>query len=481
MAAPNILLIMTDQHALHAVGCYGDTQCQTPNIDALAADGVRFTRAYTPTSLCSPARTSLLCGLLPHNHGVTYNADYMPFSVQQMGMNRELYSTHLAEQGYRLGWSGKWHVGLANLPQDIGFEGFSIPGYGDFWHCAEYDEFLAEKGLEKPRRVREFTSRGELDDLEFKDASGYVEGPAEACPSRLVADRAIELIEKYAEGDEPFFLNCNIWEPHAPYQPSDEYRDMYDPATIEPWANYMDDLADKPMMYRIHLESFCPRAAGANWADWAQAIARYWESATMADMEIGRVIDALKASGKYDDTMVIFTSDHGETVGIHGGAFDKGAMAYEELYHIPMIVKLPGSEHAGETRDQLVSLLDLTETFCETAGTNMERTDGRSLLPILADNAAPWREHLVCEDHGHRIPYGVRMIWWERWKYVLNGGDIDMLYDLEADPHEMHNLIRDEAHAEVLAELRRRMIEHLAETDDTDWFWEMLLSAPAAY
>jgi arylsulfatase A-like enzyme len=479
-AAPNILLIMTDQQALHAVSAYGAPHCRTPAIDALAADGVRFDRAYTPTALCAPARTSVLTGLLPHNHNVRYNTDTAGFHGERAGHPFEVFPDHLAEMGYRLGWSGKWHAGLAEIPQDIGFEGFSLPRYGDFWNCAEYDEFLAAQGIAKPRRVHEFAARPDVSDPDNKAVSGYFDGAAAAAPSRLVADRAIELLERYAEEDEPFVLICNFWEPHAPYLPAAEFKDLYDPAAIEPWASFDDDLQDRPMGHRVQRRSISPLAAEASWEEWAQAISRYWGAATMVDAEIGRLIAALRATGRYDDTLIVFATDHGESIGIHGGAFDKGGMAYEELYRIPLIVKLPGSAQAGTTREQLVSLIDLAPTFCEAAGGAMTGTDGVSLMPILEDEAAPGREYLVSEDYGHRLPAGSRILWSGEYKYVLNATDIDELYDREADPYEMHNLVRDPEQAALLEAVRAQLLEHLRATgDNLHNQWDNLLTRPA--
>src|SRR5262245_56301979 len=136
--------------------------------------------------------------------------------------------------------------------------------------------------------------------------------------------------------------------------------------------------------------------------------------------------------------MIIFTADHGETIGVHGGAFDKGAMAYEEVYRIPLIVKpaagSPASASAGTAPQSFVSLLALAPTFCEVAGSPLERTDGRSLRPLLEDVDAAWRDDVMAEFHGHRVPYGQRILWWRNYKYVLNFADVDELYDHAHDP-----------------------------------------------
>src|SRR5579883_278887 len=151
MPGENVLLIITDQHALHAVSCYGAPVCRTPHIDALAADGVRFTRAYTPCALCTPARASLLSGLYPHNHGAIFNVgDHLPFDEARIGHGTTIYPELLAARGYRLGYSGKWHAGLRRTASDAGFEGFSLPGYGSVRACAAYRAYLAAAGRALP-------------------------------------------------------------------------------------------------------------------------------------------------------------------------------------------------------------------------------------------------------------------------------------------------------------------------------------------
>lgn len=467
MAQPNILLIMTDQQALHALSCYGAPICKTPKIDALAADGVRFTRAYTPIALCTPARASLLTGLYPHNHGALYNTGtHLPFDEERTGAGLEMYPHRLKAAGYNLGYAGKWHAGVANTARDVGFEGYGPQDYGDVYGAPEYRDYLRERELDPPEAVFEFDpERGKV--RAWDNESGYLNNPTAATPSRFVADTALGLIDKFSADDQPFFVVCSFWGPHAPYLPSAEFKDMYDPADIAPWANFADDLADKPMVHKKYRTSVFPAAAEADWETWSQVIARYYGFASMIDAEIGRMLNQLKAQGLYDEMVIIFASDHGDTIGIHGGAFDKGAMAYEEVYHIPLIVKQPGSVDAGSTRAQLVTLLDLTETFCQLAQTSMHRTDGQSLLPILADADYAGREQLVSQFHGHRLPVGQRILWWRQYKYVFNFADTDELYDLTVDPAEVTNLIDDDALIDVRREMRARLLAEMNAVGDT--------------
>jgi len=461
----NILFIVTDQHALHAVSCYGPTACRTPAIDALAADGVRFTRAYTPCGLCTPARASMLTGVYPHTHGAKYNTGtHQPFGEDQCGVGLGTYPQKLAEMGYRLGYQGKWHAGIAETCHDLGFEGFGPRGYGRVSTSPDWAGYLAERGL-SPEPVIEFYAAGD-GQAAAGDASGYRTGPAAGSPSHFLAHKTVEMLREYGASAQPFFMACNFWGPHAPYLPTEDYKDMVDPAAIEPWASFTDALADKPMVHRKYRTSVFPAAARADWATWSRIIARYYAQTAMIDAAIGQILDALKEMGLYDDTLIVFTSDHGDTCGVHGGAFDKGAMAYEEVYHIPMIVKMPGSAHAGQTRDKFVSLLDLPETFCQAAGTSMGPTHGQSLLALIDDAAAPWRDDLLAEYHGHRVPVAQRILWHGDHKFIMNYADRDELYDLSSDPAELTNLIDDPARADLLGDLRGRMLDTTRRFED---------------
>ena len=471
MPHPNIILLMTDQHALHAIGCYGAGVCRTPHIDALAAEGVRFTEARSMCALCAPARASLFCGLYPHGHGVLGNHELDRPDL-------DYFPRRLAERGYRLGYSGKWHAGLVRTAADMGFEGFGPRGYGNVADGGQYERWLGDRGLAVPQPTFEMFAEGEPKRARG-DSSGYTDGPTEASGTAFVADTAIELAERFAGGDGPFLMACSFWGPHAPYLPSADFKDRYDPAGIPEWASFRDDLAGRPVIHRKHRTCVFPAAAEADWPTWAQAVARYYACATEIDHHLGRLVARLKELGVWDDALVVFTADHGETAGIHGGAFDKGAMAYEEVYRIPMIFKLPGGAAAGTTRDHYVSWLDLAPTFCHAAGTTMKQGHGRDLSPVLADPAAPGREHFVAEFHRHRFPAAQRIIWGGRHKYVLNFADTDELYDLAADPAELTNRIADPSLRAVRDDLRARLLAHMLDTNDHQGpQWQYILERP---
>ena len=187
----------------------------------------------------------------------------------------------------------------------------------------------------------------------------------------------------------------------------------------------------------------------------------------MIDHQIGLILQHLRDKGLYDDTLIIFASDHGETIGIHGGAFDKGAMAYEEVYRVPLIVKTKGNYNAGSTNHDFVSLLDLPSTFRELAGADDKSSHGKSLLPVLNGQGTTGREHIMSQFHGHRFPVAQRILWWDRYKFVLNFADRDELYDLDEDRYEMDNLIDRSECVGVIDECKHRLLMSMDEVDDT--------------
>ena len=466
----SILLIMTDQQALHTLSCYGAPVARSPHIDTLAADGIRFDHACTPSALCTPARASLLTGLYPHAHGVLFNTGvYSRFDETVCGQGLTLFPEKLSDAGYRLGHQGKWHAGLTPTATEAGFEGFSLRDYGGIRSDETFLKYLKERGLPEPKPHFEFAAEGGDPTKSGGNTSGWAEGDIRSAPCHFVTDQVLEQLDDFAASDQPFFLGCHYWEPHASYLPTEDFKDLYDPADISEWASFRDDLEGRPQWHRRFRENIFPAAAKTSWNDWAQVIARYYAQAAMVDHEVGRLLEGLKARGLYDDTLIIFASDHGESIGIHGGMFDKGGLSHEELYRIPLIVKPPqvAEENRGRVCSEWVSLIDLAPTFCAVAGTGMTEVHGRDLSPLLrGETPADWRDDMLAEDHGHRVMFVERILWHENWKYVFNPSDIDELYDLEADPAEMNNRIDDPSVSETARNMRRRLLARLREFND---------------
>jgi len=455
----NILYIMTDQQRYDSMGYTGLTPCRTPNLDALARRGTRFDNAYSVCALCSPARTSMLCGLYPHKHGMIRNAAGSP--QHELGDDLRLISHELGDAGYNCGYSGKWHCGVQKVPSDYGFTGMDVPNYGNPYITKDYEEYLLQNGYDKPERVQ-YTEIGR------EGGGGTLSGPPAAAAPHYITDHSLGQMQQFVterrQSGKPFLMFVSYWGPHLPCVIPEPYASMYNPADVALWPNFRDDLKGKPNVHTQHRLGY---GHPLNDAEWRAYIAKYWGFCSYIDDQIGRMISALNEWGIADDTAVMFSSDHGDMSGAHGGFWDKGPLMYEETYHIPLMVHCPWLNHSGGQCDSLVSNMDLSTTAMDIAGvTPSVKQDGRSLMPLLGNPKANWSDQWVSEFHGHRYPYAQRMLRWDRYKFVFNVGDINELYDLEADPWEMTNRIDDSSMSTVKEECKERMGKWIMQSQD---------------
>ena len=435
----NIVVILTDQHALHAISAYTNGICRTPNIDSLCKDGIKFNKAYSPCALCTPARTSLLTGLYPHNHGAIYNSGcHLPFSIKKIGYGLTHITDYLKKSNYNLGYAGKWHLGTAETAADLNFEGFGPKGYGIVRESKEYNNYLKNLNISLPEPVIEFQANQSKG-----NSSGYLKGSKESSDSFFLVSESKKLIKKFSKDKKPFLSFCSFWGPHAPYWPTEDFKDLYDPKYIEPWESFKDDLNGRPVYHKKYMDTFFPAAKSASWETWSKIISRYWSQVTLIDDAIGDLLQFLKEIKIYDDTLIIFTADHGESIGIHGGMFDKGALAYEEIYNVPMIIKLPNSINKNQVCNEYISTIDLAPTICDILGYSEIDFDGKSLFPLLKNPNIAFRDYWISEFHGHRLPVGQRIIWHKNKKLIINFSDINEFYDLNDDPYELNNLIEN--------------------------------------
>ncbi len=467
MKRPNILLIMTDQHRLSAVGAYGETPCQTPNLDRLAAGGTRFETAYTTCPLCSPARASVMTGMWPHRHGVTANIENLNSACHGLLDSTHLLPRQLQAQGYRTGYTGKWHLGSdANhhvlgkypapwphqdsMPRDFGFDGQNFPGHGNGgFQYPEYQAYLAEHGWTNEKQ------------------NGELIGPVESTVPYFLTSHTLSLIDDYAQGDQPFFIWHNFWGPHGPYLATREYNDIYRQMDIPPWPNF-DWPARRipgPHHAKIH-----PDAERMTWREhWLPRVRHYYAFTTMIDAQIGRMLEHLEKRGLEENTLVIFTADHGETCGSHGGLTDKGYHHFEEIQRIPMLARGPGVA-AGAVRRELISLADVMPTLCDAGGADSggDSVEGRSFMPLLRGQVVDdWRDSIAVDFDGLGCcACTLRTLRHGSYKYGLNVAHQDELYDLERDPWETRNLIEHPAYRDVARDMRQRLFDWLAKADD---------------
>ncbi|HCQ64488.1 MAG TPA: hypothetical protein DIU07_04595, partial [Rhodobacteraceae bacterium] len=294
-------------------------------------------------------------------------------------------------------------------------------------------------------------------------AGGRWHGPAASTPSSFQTEQAIAMLKDFAAGDRPFYLTVQYWDPHGPHLICDEFWQHTDRAAIAPWANFADDLSTKPVRVRRERDDFYRRHPRTV-EDLVDYIGLYCDHVAMLDAQIGRLHAALDEIGLVDDTLVVFTSDHGDMTGAHGGLIDKG-LPYEEAMRVPLVFSHP-SLGPGE-RDGLALNMDILPTALSLLGVGFEPRHGRDLAAEVRDPGSPGREYLLAEYHGLRFLYSQRiLVSQDGWKYVFSPGDDDELYDLTADPHEMTNLAPAPEAAETLARLRAALMAETARFDD---------------
>jgi arylsulfatase A-like enzyme len=472
---PNILLIMTDQQRWDTLGCYGAPVCRTPHIDGLADRGVRFQSAYTPTSPCSPGRAALFTGLYPHKNGVLVNGDTLNPSVPNL-------ADSLAGAGYSLGYAGKWHVDQARVPSDYGFEGKDFPGYGyppargtveglrfSQHHDMppHYDEYLAERGYGAPRVLE--AHYGDNPAHNNQEMYALQSGGIETSFETMVAEFTIDLLRKFAAAREndgkPFFIWTNFWGPHTPCLLPEPYYSMYDPVAVPEEPSFVETWDRKPRVHELYERYWGLRSGG--WQGWREIIARYWGYVTMIDDLVGRILAELKALGLLDDTLVVYTTDHGDQMGAHR-LIEKGPFAYEESWRLPMVVAHPQCNTPGAISNDFVLLHDLFPTFLDAAGLDLpEEPDSQSFLANMLGHPFPTRRHSIYGAFtGHIFPAPLRFVRTRTHKLVFNQVDMGELYDLTNDPHEMVNLIDLPETADVQAALMKQMREHMVRVED---------------
>jgi arylsulfatase len=446
---PNILYLMTDQHRADCLGCAGNRLIRTPHLDSLAAEGVLFTNAYTSTPSCTPARSAILTGLAPWHHGMLgYGrvAGQYPFELPQA----------LREAGYYLFGIGKMHW----YPQKKlrGYHGLLVDESGR----AETPGFVSDYRL---------WFRQQAPDLD-PDATGIgwndYRAKAYALPERLhpttwTGDRAVEFIESY-DRPEPFLLKVSFARPHSPYDPPQRFLDGYSADDMP--APYLGDWAGRNA---AHEEPPNPSLwHGDLGVRQAQESRRaYYGSVTFIDEQIGRILAALKKRGFYDNTLILFFADHGDTLGDHH--LWRKTYAYESSAKIPMLLRWPTSMgmagQRGGRLPQPVELRDVLPTFLDAAGAAIpSHLDGRSLLELVRGQTDDWRpfidlEHSMCysNDHWTALTDG-------HHKYIYYAYDgREQLFDLDKDPGECHDLAGEASTQDTLKHWRQRMVTHLSE------------------
>lgn len=464
---PNVLWIGVDQMRADTPGFMGNDVCLTPNLDALAKQSVVFERAYAPSSQCTPSRASMLTGLYAFAHGMGNNADMYQALAAELPKPEQLLTHRLRDDGYRLGYVGKWHVGKDRGPAAYGFGGMNLPGYGDPKTFPDFRRYLDENGLAYASVLEPRFGNGDKTLI-----GGVWNGPTASTPERYLTERCASLLEEFAKDERPFFITCQYWAPHPPYLPSPEYAGLHDRSGIEPWINFEDDLVGKPRALQRFRDDFY-RTLPDSWVEWRELVGLYYDYTAQVDAEIGRLLGRLDELGLADDTIVVFTSDHGDMNGSHG-LFDKGFM-YEEAHRVPLVMRWRGRWRPRRRAD-LASNMDILPTILAANGESVDHLHGAALEPGAGDTDVQQRQDLLLESHGMRNLYSQRaLVTAGGEKYIFNPSDEDELYDLGNDPGELHNLLAPASLLPASGEspspanvdaLRRRLVNAMSAVGD---------------
>ncbi len=448
MRRPNLLFLMTDQQRADTVEL--QTACQTPNLDKLAAGGTQFQRCYTVNPICSPARASLMSGVLPHSHGMVDVTHAVPAYRARFDATLPVWPRQLQKAGYDTAYFGKWHVERSHRLENFGFDTYEVEQYQQKLGLVEVEEGLIDRKVVRQKGYADFLFYGVSNEV------------VETLPEyRMYSDGIAFLEQAAANPDRPWALFLSTEAPHDPYVAPQRYYKRYTVDDISPPANFEDDLAGRPAIYD-RIQSVWN---DLTWEDFAQAITCYYANCTMVDEQIGRILEALDLLEMRENTVIVFTSDHGDYLAEHRLML-KGIPAFEGAYRVPLILSGPGIPTDRQV-NKIVSLLDLVPTLVQLTTGDDFPGHGRSLLPLLQNKKSGWLSEAFAECHGQRFNYTQRVLWRNDYKYIFNGFDEDELYNLAADPHELHNLAGDPDQRIVLESMAARMWEIMRQTGDT--------------
>ena len=456
----NVLVLLCDQLQKHCLSTYGG-QVTAPTFERLAEEGVVFNRYYCATPLCIPTRPSMMNGRWPHAHG----AHCFGEGCDTIEKGSELLIDRLHDAGYRVGYDGAWHI--RRPPEDdrtCDYVHFREEGFP----YAKQGEALEAAGLsadDQRAQIHGLTDDGvKPAQISVPVVVNWSEPKSlEEHPDMQRAQRMAEFILE-APADQPIAAWSSLCAPHPPLMVPEPYLSMYDPDDMEPPPGFGRDLSDSPRSVRE-----APGALGTEgwaWERWAPAIAAYYGYVAFADHCHGIVLGALEKSGRLDDTIVIYSTDHGEMLGAHG-IYQKMVM-YERSINIPMVIRAPGIEPGW--RNHLTSQTDLAPTILELlAMPPLERAQGRSMAPILREPTTEWREETFSEYNGWKHGgFRMRAVIGHRYKYIYHheDSDRDELFDLHEDPDEQENILRTTRRPEIPDQLRSRLVGWMRDTDD---------------
>jgi arylsulfatase A-like enzyme len=517
---PNFVLFITDQHRADFLGCYGHPVLRTPNIDRIARNGVRFDRFYVSNPQCMPNRATLMTGRMPSIHGVRTNGIPLP-------LRSNTFVDLLRVSGYATTLVGKSHLQTMfdaspdGLPADflarrrgpdrayaearrpVGDEDYDQEQTGRWTYYAQQRPLSGYYGFEhvdlctmhgdmgggdywlwlKARHAQPETLRGPANQLPHDyvcPQAWRTAVPEELYPTRYIEEKSVEWLERHARGwnRKPFFMQVSFPDPHHPFTPPGRYWGMYDPDDMVLPASF--DATDDPPPH-LALSRATARQSGneyhafpVNAREAREAMALTCGMTAMIDDAVGTVLRTLDRLGLSDDTVVMFTSDHGDLLGDHAMML-KGPFHFQGLVRVPFVwADVPGRGRAGVATDALSGTIDIGQTVLDRAGiAPFNGAQGRSLLPLADGRAAERRDAFVVEEEQHAgvlgfdRPMRLRTIITDRYRMtVYRGVEWGELYDLADDPAETRNMWDSHNAREIRHELMARLAYELIDTAD---------------
>lgn len=478
---PNILWYCTDQQRFDTIHTLGNEYIRTPVLDSLVKEGVAFTNAYVQSPVCTPSRATFLTGRYPSTHHVHRNGN-------ECFPDSEVLVTKLfANQGYDCGLVGKLHLSkgsvLERRPKDDGYRYYKWSHHPspDYPEGHDYADWLKEKGVDPI-------------ELYGKLSGSVCYGvPAELHQTTWCSEMAIEFIKE--DRNAPWLLSVNPFDPHPPFDPPKEYADLYNPEEM-PYPLFRESDLDHQKLFKDidqqTREAINPyKTSGEKDAtqdiprgdmgsippsdyDARQVKAYYYAMIQQIDYQLGGIIEALKETDQYENTMIIFMSDHGELLGDHGLIY-KGCRFFEGLVHVPLIISWPGRSLSGVSSDALVELVDLAPTLLDAAGFAIPYyIQGKSLMPIVTGekDKSYHKDSVICEYHGaiggntmYDQTHGI-MYYDGRYKIcIYEGHEVGEIYDLENDPGEFDNLWFEKEHKDLKLELLQKAMKRYMTTN----------------
>ncbi|MEM7407807.1 MAG: sulfatase-like hydrolase/transferase [Pseudomonadota bacterium] len=470
MKRPNILWYCTDQQRFDTIGALGNAHINTPRIDEFLHTGTAFTHAYCQSPICTPSRASFLTGVYPGALGVNGNG----YELFPRHHEDKLLPHRLSKAGYDCGLVGKLHLASPAKGQEPRVEdgyryfqyshdhkGPNDPGH-DYaaWLDAQgerAEDILSERAVSDPASYRQGANLRSFGGL-YEPTEENDNVPPRLHQTHWCTEKSIEFIGARRPAEQPWFLSVNPFDPHPPFDAPWEYFRRYDPGAL-PGAHFEESDLDHQQRLADAGVDFQSSPKHPDELGHRELQASYYAMIEQLDHEFGRLLDYLDESGERDNTVVIFCSDHGETLADHGLVL-KGCRFMEGLVRVPLIISWPANFAAGQRLDTLVELIDLAPTLAEAAGLDVPWfNQGLSLTAVLKGETDQHREHVRTEFFG-AISYPdqthATMLRRGKWKLVCyHGKDLFELYDLESDPWEHRDLSRSSEHQQLLHELLR--------------------------